>query len=293
MFIPRDLVESAKNHVTERRNVSRTGRRQAARVPDGSIDECEKSHHAARNRGDESTKGLFASKGLMAMVCRHDIPLFLCDITTSGEQQFYAIALIEQLAGFLPPISTIGVLYDIACTLDRAIAKHNLIPDIASRLSCGTAVFHAYAHQFCCQIVYHPRKRTGFGWSNGEGNERIWALNKDTIGAERIMGHHKRLFTLYRKYEYIATMKRNRLGAWTQRTKRAIAEAKTSAESVLKKMESDWTVQQLREQWSIQQDTQLSTKACNTSMFLFFYRILLDIMFPPDNAQVDRRTWRP
>ncbi|KAF8580050.1 hypothetical protein K439DRAFT_332817 [Ramaria rubella] len=158
MFVTREVVEKAKKHVAERRNVNHTGRRQAARVPDGSIDECKKSHHAARNRGDEPTKGLFASKGLMAMVCRHDIPLFLCDITTPGEQQFYAIVLIEQLALFLPPIATIGLLYDIACTLDRAIAKNNLIPDLASRLSCGTSVFHAYAHQFCCQIMYHPRK---------------------------------------------------------------------------------------------------------------------------------------
>ncbi|KAF8583808.1 hypothetical protein K439DRAFT_1347653 [Ramaria rubella] len=188
MFVTRELVEKAKKHIAERRSVNRTGRRQAARVPDGSIDECEKLHHAARNRGDESTKGLFASKGLMAMVCHHDIPLFLCDITTPSEQQFYTIALIEQLAFFLPQITTIGMLYDIACMLDRAIAKHNLIPDIASRLSCGTAVFHAYAHQFCCQIVYYPRKWTGFGWSNGEGNERMWALSKDTIGAERVMG---------------------------------------------------------------------------------------------------------
>ncbi|KAF8586760.1 hypothetical protein K439DRAFT_1258017, partial [Ramaria rubella] len=125
-------------------------------VPDGSIDECEKSHHAARNRDNESTKGLFASKDLMVMVCHHDIPLFLCDITTPGEQQFYAIALIEQLALLLPPIATIGILYDITCTLDKAIAKHNLTPDITSRLSWGTAVFHASVHQFCCQIVYHP-----------------------------------------------------------------------------------------------------------------------------------------
>ncbi|KAF8590576.1 hypothetical protein K439DRAFT_1329544 [Ramaria rubella] len=128
------------------------------RVLDGSINECEKSHHAARNSGNESTKGLFASKGQMAMVCCHDIPLFFCDIMTLGEQQFYAIVLIEQLVLLLPPIATIGILYDITCTLDRAIAKHNLIPDIASRLLCGTAVFHVYAHQFCCQIVYHPHK---------------------------------------------------------------------------------------------------------------------------------------
>jgi len=59
----------------------------------------------------------------MAMVCRHDVPLFLCDITTPGEQQFYAVALIRQLASLLPPNATIGILYDIVCQLDRSIAK--------------------------------------------------------------------------------------------------------------------------------------------------------------------------
>ncbi|KAF8575132.1 hypothetical protein K439DRAFT_1370661 [Ramaria rubella] len=103
------------------------------------------------------------------MVCWHDI---FCDSNTPGEQQFYAIVLIQQLTTMLPPIAMIGILYNIACTIVEVFQfKHNLIPDIASCLSCGTAVFHAYAHQFCCQIVYHPCKRLGFGWSNGEGNE--------------------------------------------------------------------------------------------------------------------------
>ncbi|KIJ27593.1 hypothetical protein M422DRAFT_78554, partial [Sphaerobolus stellatus SS14] len=105
-----------------------------------------------------------------------------------GEQQFYAIALIQQLARCLPDNATIGLLYDIACQLDRSIGKHDFIPSIAPRLSCATAVFHAYAHGFPCQCNYHARKRCGFGWSNGEGCERIWAMSKDTISAERIMG---------------------------------------------------------------------------------------------------------
>jgi hypothetical protein len=92
------------------------------------------------------------------------------------------------------------------CQLDRLIAKvssfvqkelvacsfkdvkHELLGDVVAHLSCATAIFHVYAHQFCYQIIYHPQKRTGFGWSNGEGNEQVWSLSKDTIGSERIMG---------------------------------------------------------------------------------------------------------
>ncbi|KIJ50287.1 hypothetical protein M422DRAFT_159972 [Sphaerobolus stellatus SS14] len=122
------------------------------------------------------------------MVCQHDVPLFLCDITTPGEQRFYAIALLRKLAELLPGNASIGLLYDIACLLDRSIAKHNLIPEIAPRLSLATATFHAYAHQFCCQAVFHPRRRVGFGMTNGEDNERIWALSKNTFGSEHISG---------------------------------------------------------------------------------------------------------
>jgi Kyakuja-Dileera-Zisupton transposase len=123
MFIPEHLLQEAKEHVSQQRSINKQSRRQDARVPSGSLDECEQSHRAARHRGDETTKGVFASTGLMAMVCRHDIPLFFCDITAPGEQQFYAIALLCRLASFLPKNATIGTLYDIACVLDRSIAK--------------------------------------------------------------------------------------------------------------------------------------------------------------------------
>ncbi|KIJ33246.1 hypothetical protein M422DRAFT_82459, partial [Sphaerobolus stellatus SS14] len=90
-----------------------------------------------------------------------------------GEQQFYAIALIQQLARCLPDNATIGLLYDIACQLDRSIGKHDFIPNIATCLSCATTVFHAYAHGFPCHCNYHAWKCCGFGWSNGEGCEHM------------------------------------------------------------------------------------------------------------------------
>ena len=59
--------------------------------------------------------------GLMAMVCRHDIPIFLANITTPGEDQRYAVALIMQLFDCLPPNATALVLYDIGCVLQRTL----------------------------------------------------------------------------------------------------------------------------------------------------------------------------
>ncbi|KIJ48716.1 hypothetical protein M422DRAFT_162469, partial [Sphaerobolus stellatus SS14] len=57
---------------------------------------------------------------------------------------FYLIALLQKLSSLLLAKATIGLSYDIACLLDRT-------------------TFHAYAHQFCCQIVFHPHKCVSLG----------------------------------------------------------------------------------------------------------------------------------
>ena len=43
------------------------------------------------------------------------------------------------------------------------------------QLSFAVFTFHAYGHQWPCQLVYHPHKCTGFGLTNGEGCERFWS----------------------------------------------------------------------------------------------------------------------
>ncbi|KIJ31905.1 hypothetical protein M422DRAFT_266403 [Sphaerobolus stellatus SS14] len=235
-------LEMAKKYVQERQDHTHGVGRQQAHVPTGSLDECKNSHNAARDRGDEASEGVMASKGLMAMVCRHDVPLIICDIVTPGEQRFYAIALIQKLA-------------------NRSIAKHNLIPDIAPRLSLATAAFHAYAHQFCCQVVFNPRKRVGFGMTNGEGNERIWALSKDTIGSERISGPNKQFFLLTRKFEYIGTLKRRKLVSWRTKKIKSLNEEEIKCNEIMAPILREWSVEQLWQQWKIQQDTQLSACA--------------------------------
>jgi hypothetical protein len=63
----------------------------------------------------------FDDSGQMALVCRHDIPLFLANIDMPGEQQKYAIALIEHLFDQLPPEATLQVLYDVGCVLDQTL----------------------------------------------------------------------------------------------------------------------------------------------------------------------------
>ncbi|KAI6025272.1 hypothetical protein BKA83DRAFT_4492027 [Pisolithus microcarpus] len=63
----------------------------------------------------------FDDSGLMALIFRHDIPLFFANIDTPGEQQKYSIALIEHLFSLLPPQANVVTLYDVGCVLSRSL----------------------------------------------------------------------------------------------------------------------------------------------------------------------------
>ncbi|KAG0139700.1 hypothetical protein CROQUDRAFT_54346, partial [Cronartium quercuum f. sp. fusiforme G11] len=67
----------------------------------------------------------------------------------------YPISILEQFLQQLLDIK-FGVLYDIGCHLDAHITKQGLLPTYQNWLMFGTAVFHAYVHEWACQIVYNP-----------------------------------------------------------------------------------------------------------------------------------------
>ena len=91
------------------------------KVPNEAVDECEKVHEAADGKKQKTAMDQFDDTGLMALVCHHDIPLFFANIDTPGEQQKYALALLEHLFEFLPPQATIYLLYDVGCVVDRSV----------------------------------------------------------------------------------------------------------------------------------------------------------------------------
>ena len=87
---------------------------------DEALDECGRSHDAANESKQKASAVQFDDTGLMALVCRHDIPLFMANIDTPGEQQKYAVCLLEELFRNLPEQATMLALYDIGCQLDRS-----------------------------------------------------------------------------------------------------------------------------------------------------------------------------
>ena len=90
-------------------------------MPEDALDECEKSYEAADEKKEKTQSVKFDDTGLMALVCHHDIILFLANVDTPGEQQKYGIALISHLFTHLPKHATVTVFYDIGCVLDRSL----------------------------------------------------------------------------------------------------------------------------------------------------------------------------
>lgn len=91
------------------------------KLPDNIVDLCASGLVAADPSKAKTDNSIFDDTALAALVCRHEIPLFVANIDTPGEQQKYAIALVEHLFSFLPPNATVTVFYDIGCVLDRSV----------------------------------------------------------------------------------------------------------------------------------------------------------------------------
>jgi hypothetical protein len=201
VFVPQADVSSMEELVNTVRPPSKPkgkGTEKASKGPDGFegplkvpisvLDECAESFLAADEKRQKASTQFFSDTGLMALLCRHDRVLWLVNMKSAGERQYYALVLLQQLFIHLPLKMRVGLLYDIACQLHRSCVKWGFLSDVLERITFGISVFHAYGHQWPCQIVYHPRKCEGFGLSDGEGCERFWSAIKLLIPSLRVCG---------------------------------------------------------------------------------------------------------
>ena len=191
LFIEGQRSSSSNQHpsLTQNQLLKEDNFENGMRVPTSVLNGCGDSFHAADEKRLKASTRFFADTGLMALLCRHDHVLWLVNMTSAGEKQHYALVLVKHLFEHLPTTMTVGLLYDIGCQLERSCRKWKLLDDgILARLKFGISVFHAYGHQWPCQIIYHPRKCVGFGLSDGEGCERLWSSLKMLIPTLRVSG---------------------------------------------------------------------------------------------------------
>ncbi|KAG2737049.1 hypothetical protein P692DRAFT_20762646, partial [Suillus brevipes Sb2] len=183
-FIPKTFVDGIGRRIDAlHKHPPRT---YASLIPDEAVDQCETSYEAADGKKQKTAMDNFDDTGIMALICRHDIPLFFANIDSPGEQQKYSVALLQHLFSLLPHQATVVALYDVGCVLARSLAKYDILPEsITTRLRFATTAMHAYGHEWACQLIYNPRMCVGLGLSDGEGTERLWSRFVRLIGIER------------------------------------------------------------------------------------------------------------
>jgi len=280
------------------------------KVPKSVLDECHESFLVADANRVKASTLFFSDTGLMALLCRHDRVLWLVNMTSAGEKQHYALCLLDKLFKHIPKTMRIGVLYDIGCQLHRSCAKHGFLPDALDRIVFGISVFHAYGHQWPCQLVYHPRKCKGFGLTDGEGCERFWSSIKLLIPSLRVSGYYNRIYTLDTQVKHLDKKSMLDLGLWLQRKWNNMASRKLEAMGVLDELldmgitreylESQW-VEQIQEQTKPlkRQSSKLADKEILDVLTLMksvetyeeektgYQKALVDGVYPDDLTSVD------
>ncbi|KZP27497.1 hypothetical protein FIBSPDRAFT_730602 [Athelia psychrophila] len=221
-------------------------------VPEAVLDKCASAFTAANGSIPKADSSTFDDTGLMALCCRHDIPLLLANIDTPGEQQKYAFALLVEFFGMLPEVATCVALYDVGCTTDVSNKKWGILPDsISSRLEFAISVMHAYAHQWACQIAYNPRMRCGLGLTDGEGVERLWSRLCRLIRITRSCGRARRLWLIDRFVHTIGSDIRDELGDILRRKLKLVKKQGNAAQKQLDEAGVSRAV--LEQQWNEQQ----------------------------------------
>ncbi|EJD38117.1 hypothetical protein AURDEDRAFT_33125, partial [Auricularia subglabra TFB-10046 SS5] len=256
-FVPKDFVDAVGAAHDEARK--RPARSYNSVVPPSAVKACESSHTAADGSRVKAGGDKHDDRGLMALVCRHDVPLFICNIDTPGEQLKYGLAMVIWASLHLPDDASILALYDIGCVAHKIVQSYEVLTAaMEARIAFATSAMHAYAHQWECQIVYSPGLNPGYGLSDGEGCERLWSRIRKLISNLRSAARQMRLITLDRHVKFVAESIRDDLGRWLRRKWEALKLREYEARKTIAL--SGHSADFLREQWASQRDAQLEVR---------------------------------
>ncbi|EFP85538.2 uncharacterized protein PGTG_11894 [Puccinia graminis f. sp. tritici CRL 75-36-700-3] len=187
---------------------------------DVSLDRCTEQHTAANDSHGATTWKACDDTGLFGLACRHDQILRLINIVQSGENE------------------------ERQC----------------NQLMFGTSVFHAYVHQWSCQLRYNPRLNNGWGMSDGEGLERIWAYLSPLISSLRYSTKKHRLTALDMRSSHHNEVGKSRSVKLLFERGKNVEELFIKSMEKLKEIEDQhgYTSEYLTQQWLRQRECQLS-----------------------------------
>ncbi|KAJ7757218.1 hypothetical protein DFH07DRAFT_772928 [Mycena maculata] len=165
---------------------------------------------------------------------------------------------METLFQHLPLDIAVGLLYDVVCALERSCRKWGFLGRFMDRLSFAVSVFHAYGHEWACQLLFHPRKRGGFGFADGESCERFWHSISHLIGNLRVSGARLTYeagsitteSTRWTQIEHADEASLLCLAEWIQQRHRHSVGKRREATKAL--ADSGMPLPLLREQWTMQ-----------------------------------------
>jgi hypothetical protein len=164
------------------------------------------------------------------------------------------------------------------------VLQFNFIPSLSGRLMWAVSVFHAYGHQWGCQVLFHPRKCDGFGRSDGEGCERFWSSIRHLVSVLRVTGvcqdeftspladnrqYFRRLFLLNRQIAFQHENGLRRLAEWLVRKYDLATLGLNDSLTAIAKLyipEED-----LREHWECQLEDQLRPSARMYADAIFYH----------------------
>ncbi|KAJ7040108.1 hypothetical protein C8F04DRAFT_1254251 [Mycena alexandri] len=236
--------------VPDEEDAAEDGYEYSLKVPRSVLDACEASFTAADQKREKASTQFYNDTALMALLCRHDRVLWLVNMHSAGEKQFNVWLLLETLFQHLPPDITVGLLYDIACQLERSALRWGFLDRYIKRLTFAVAVFHAFGHDWACQLINHPRKRVGFGFTDGEGCERFWHSISHLISLLRVSSYHHRLYTLDTQVKHTDEETLFKHGEWNHRRALHSREKRRAALEVL--AECGESREYLKKQWAEQ-----------------------------------------
>ncbi|KAI7952099.1 hypothetical protein MJO28_007783 [Puccinia striiformis f. sp. tritici] len=204
---PREL-DDVKEYITQQERLHRITKK---------ADKFADSHKAGNDVWNESTWKACDDTGIMGSCCRHDSVVFLANIHGTGENRALPLAILKRFLASVGEDRPVGVLYDLGCSLDKYIDLRSIWPESRDRVQFGTSVFHAYVHEWPCQVKYNPRYQQGWGLSDGESLERLWSSLSPLVSCLRYATRNNRLGALSHCCKYRNQQSNVKLAAWLRK----------------------------------------------------------------------------